>query len=318
MHVSYDLLRTFLVAAEAGTFAGAARQRRVSVSAISQGVRTLEAQLGFPLFERMGRRVRLTRVGAALLPTLKAEFARIDEALAGAAEDVARVRGRVVLGSPRTFGRHWLRPRLPALLAAHESLQVDVVFDVPSVLERRLAEGTLDLAILVRPAELAGVATVPLARETFLAVGAPAYLEHRGHPRTVADFQAARWAVFDPDLPMHAPWWRASFGPKAALPRQVVCQVASLEELLALAEVGVALTVLPDYLVAPSVEARRLVVLEPAAGQYARQRPAGNTIFLAWREGVAESARLRAVREALRSEPPAPAARGPGPRNRRV
>lgn len=315
MNVSYDLLRTFMAAAEAGTFAGAARRRRVSVSAISQGVRALEAQLGFPLFERLGRRVRLNHGGALLLRTLKVEFARIDEALASAAEDFTQVRGRVALGSPRTFGRHWLRPRLPALLAAHEALQVDVEFDVPSVLERRLVEGALDLAILVRPAELPGVATVPLARETFVAVGAPAYLERRGQPRSLAEFQAQRWATFDRDLPMHAPWWRASFGPRAALPEHVICQMASLEELLALAEAAVALTVLPDYLVAPSVEAGTLVMLPPGPGQYARQRTAGNTLFLAWREGVAESARLSAVRDSLRG--PVPAGPVPGPRRAR-
>ena len=304
MSVSYDLLRTFLVAAEVGTFAGAARERRVSVSAISQAVRTLEAQLGFPLFERLGRRVRLTPAGGGLLQTLKVEFARIDKALEVAAEDVTQLRGRVAIGSPRTFGRHWLRPRLPPLLKAHEALRLTVEFDVPSVLERRLVEGALDVIILVRPSALPGVATVPLARERFVAVGAPGYLQHRGPPSTLADFLSQRWAVFDEDLPMHAPWWRASFGSRAALPEHIACQVASLEELLALAEAGVALAVLPDYLVGPSVEAGKLVMLEPASGQHSRQRAAGNTLFLAWREGAMESARMKAVRQALRMEAP--------------
>jgi DNA-binding transcriptional LysR family regulator len=299
MAVSYDLLRTFVSAAEAGSFAAAAREARVSVSAISQKVRALEAQLGIPLFERLGRRVRLTGAGGTLLGTLKEEFARIDGALAGVAEDFTQVRGRVAVGSPRTFGRHWLRPRLYPLLSAHEALQVDMEFNVPSVLERRLLEGALDLTILVRPAELPGVETVRLAHETFVAVGSAAYVRRWGQPRTLAEFQAQRWAVFDRDLPMHAPWWRASFGPKAALPTRIVCCVPSLEELLALAEAGVALTVLPDYLVAPAVEERRVVVLAPAAGQYSRQRAAGNTLFLAWRQGLVESARIRVVRQAL-------------------
>jgi DNA-binding transcriptional LysR family regulator len=79
----------------------------------------------------------------------------------------------------------------------------------------------------------------------------------------------------------------------------MVCCVPNLEELLALAEAGVALTVLPDYLVAPALEERRVMVLAPAAGQYSRQRAAGNTLFLAWRQGLVESARIRVVRQAL-------------------
>jgi DNA-binding transcriptional LysR family regulator len=299
LSISYDLLRTFVAAAEAGTFAAAASRERISVSAISQKVRALEAQLGQPLFERLGRRVRLLPAGTTLLETLKPEMARIDDALASLREDFTQVRGRVCVGAPRAFWSHWLRPRLPPVLAAHEALQVDVEFNVPSVLERRLHEGALDLAIFGRPAQLPGIKTLPLARETFVAVGAPAYLKRWGQPRTLADFQAQRWAVFDQDMAMHLPWWRASFGSKAALPERIVCRMPSLEELLALAEASVALVVLPDYLVTPAVSGGRVLVLEPAPGQHARQRAAGNTLFLAWREGMVESARFRAVRQAL-------------------
>jgi hypothetical protein len=42
-----------------------------------------------------------------------------------------------------------------------------------------------------------------------------------------------------------------------------------------------------------------LRVLEPARGQHTRQRPARNTIFLAWRRGAIESARLHEARQAL-------------------
>jgi DNA-binding transcriptional LysR family regulator len=162
-------------------------------------------------------------------------------------------------------------------------------------------DGLLDFAVLVRPAELSGVTTSPIALETFLAIGATRTRGGHPGPRTLADFQAQRWAVFDGDLAMHRTWWRAAFGPKAALPERVSCQVASLEELLALAESGAVLTVLPDYLVGPAVAAGRVTVLAPAPGQYARQRSAGNTIFLAWRTGAVESARVRAVREVLQS-----------------
>jgi DNA-binding transcriptional LysR family regulator len=160
------------------------------------------------------------------------------------------VRGRVAVGSPRTFGRHGLGPRLPALLSAHPELTVTVEYGVPSVLERRLAEGHIDLVILARPSELPGIETRPIATETFLAVAAPACLARRGQPRTAADFREHRYVVFDRDLAMHAPWWRAAFGGRTALPENIACEVASLEEMMALAIAGAAIAVLPDYQVA--------------------------------------------------------------------
>jgi DNA-binding transcriptional LysR family regulator len=299
MEIDYELLKTFVAAARARTFGAAATERRVSVSAISQQIKALETQLGVPLFERIGRGVRLTPAGQSLAGVLQVELGRIDEALERAVTDHAVVRGRVAVGSPRTFGRHWLGPRLPALLSAHPELTVTVEYGVPSVLERRLAEGHLDLVILARPSELPGIDTRPIATETFVAVAAPAYLARHGQPRTPAEFREHRYVVFDPDLAMHAPWWRATFGARAALPEHIVCEVASLEEMMALAIAGAVIAVLPDYQVADAVRAGALRVLEPARGQHARQRPARNTIFLAWRRGAIESARLQAARQAL-------------------
>ena len=255
LNVSWDLLRTFLHAASARTFGAAAAERRLTVSAISQQMKSLEAALGVPLFERVGRNVRLTADGRRLLQRLQPAAATVTEALHELVERHGQVAGPVAIGSPRGFGAVWLRPRLPRLMAAHPALQLSVEFDVPSVLERRLVEGALDFCILGRPSELPGVSTQPIATETFIAVASPSLArKHRG-------FEQARYVVFDDDLPMLAPWWRASFGRAAKLQPQIAARVASLDELQALAEAGTGIAVLPDYFVADAVKARRLVKL---------------------------------------------------------
>jgi DNA-binding transcriptional LysR family regulator len=296
--LNYELLRTFLAAGTAPTFTAAAASRHVTVSAISQQIRALEGQLGVPLFERAGRRVHVTPAGQALVAALRPAFVQIEAALEAALADHAVVRGLIALAAPRSFGRVWLRPRLAPLLHTHPELTFKLEFDVPSVLERRLVDGALDLVLLARPAELAGVVTQPLATETFVAVASPAYLRAHGIPRTRAEFQQHRFLVFDRDLAMHGPWWRAAFGGRAELPAKIVGEVASLEEMQALAEQGVALAVLPDYLVAEALAARLLVALPPEGGAR-RPRPAMNTLFLAWRASEITSARLRVTRDAL-------------------
>ncbi len=296
MTINYELLKTFVAAGSARTFGEAAAQRRVSVSAISQQVKILEAQLGVPLFERLGRRVRLTASGRALLETLREELGRIDAALEAASSEYARIRGTVRIGAPQTFGGVWLRPRLASLLAQHEELRAVVELGVPSILERHLVDGALDLAVLVRSPEASSIASEPIATETFVAVAAPSYLERAGTPRTLSDFQQRRWIVFDSDLAMHAPWWRATFGARAALPTDIVCEISSLEHMMALAIDGSGLAVLPDYLIAAAIDDRRLRVMQPTARARAQ-----NTIYLAWRRTAMQSARMQAAMSALRS-----------------
>src|SRR5882724_2789863 len=60
-------LRTFVVVAEAGGFASAHQQLRLSQPAASRQIQALEAELGIPLFDRVGRGIKLTSEGEDLL-----------------------------------------------------------------------------------------------------------------------------------------------------------------------------------------------------------------------------------------------------------
>lgn len=299
--VNLELLRTFVVASTSPTFAEAARARGVSVSAISQQVKALEGQVGLLLFERIGRRVRLTPEGKRLAEALQVHLAGVADALDEATGAGTRLAGVVTLGGPRTFGAHFVTPRLVSLLRRTPGLRVDQQFDVPSVLERRLLEGQLDFAILARPADALGLEVAALAMETFLAVAAPALLARLPRGRDEAALRTWPWLVFDRDLPMHGPWWSASFGRQAPMPQTVVAAVAGLESLQQLAEAGLGAVVLPDYLVAPALKSGRLVVVTPASSGPRRPRPATNTLFLAWRRGAPVTARADAVRRSLTS-----------------
>jgi len=295
-----ELLRTFVAAEAAPTLAAAAASRHVTKSAVSQQLKTLEAQLGVALFEKVGRNVRPTEAARALASTLRAAFATIDDSVEAAREVQSAVRGDVRIGSPRPFARVWLRPRLPELLHAHPDLLLDVTFGVPSELERRTLAGELDLAILVRAPESAALEMAPLFVETFEAVASAGYLRAHGTPRSAEELAAHRLIVFDRDLPMHAAWWRASFGGRAALRGAVACRIASLDEMLALAAAGAGIAVLPDYFVAEAVAAGDVVAIRPrSASSTRRAAPAKNAIVLAWRRGAAGSARVRAVRDTL-------------------
>ncbi|MBN8470563.1 LysR family transcriptional regulator [Corallococcus exiguus] len=295
---NHEALWTLWEVSRAGTHAAAATRLGITASAVGQQLKALERHVGVALFERVGRRARLTPAGAALVARLGEHLPAVDAALEAASEAQRAVRGEVSLGGPWPFFRYWLRPRLPGLLARHPELRLDVRFDVPSRVSRLLLDGALDLGIVGLLPDAPGLEVRPVAQEAFVAVGAPSYLKRWGTPRGARDFGAHRFIAFDADLAMLAPWWRATFGPKEPLPAQVVCRVANLDEMLALVEAGVGLAVLPDYLVAPAVREKRVVTLTPELARRSARKPRG-TLYVAWRRAAAPTARFLAVRDWL-------------------
>ena len=66
--ISLDHLRTFVAAADEGSFSAAGRRLGRAQSVVSEIIAKLEAQLRLPLFERVGRFPQLTPGGTSLLP----------------------------------------------------------------------------------------------------------------------------------------------------------------------------------------------------------------------------------------------------------
>jgi DNA-binding transcriptional LysR family regulator len=76
--VSLDQLRTFVAAADEGSFSAAARRLRRTQSAVSETMANLEAQLGVTLFDRSNRYPRLTTEGVVLLADARSVVGGVD------------------------------------------------------------------------------------------------------------------------------------------------------------------------------------------------------------------------------------------------
>ena len=87
--MSFDQLESFVAVAEEGALVRAARRLHVSQPPLTRRLRSLEDELGAPLFERLARGVRLTEAGEALLPVARRVIAEV----AAAREAVRRARG---------------------------------------------------------------------------------------------------------------------------------------------------------------------------------------------------------------------------------
>src|SRR3979490_2862313 len=76
--VSLDQLRTFIAAADEGSFSAGGRRLRRAQSVVSQTLANLETQLGVKLFDRSSRSPLRTTQGLAILAEARAVVNRMD------------------------------------------------------------------------------------------------------------------------------------------------------------------------------------------------------------------------------------------------
>jgi DNA-binding transcriptional LysR family regulator len=109
-----------------GGFTRAADALLVAQPSLSQGVRTLEAELGVALFHRLGRRVQLTSAGEALLEPARRMLRDAATARAAVAEVAGVVAGRLDLAALPTLAVDPLAPLVGAFRSAHPGVAVHV------------------------------------------------------------------------------------------------------------------------------------------------------------------------------------------------
>ena len=164
-------LRSFEAAARTSSFAAAATELRVTAGAISYQIRALEAHLGFTLFERLPRGVRLTAMGVAYLPPVRKAFEELADSTLGLFGRSERV--QVAVHAPVSFAALWLAPRLPAFNAANPGIDIrlsSVIWDHP------VPDETTDLEIRYGMGHWHGYRAEHLLNQNIIAVCSPTLL----------------------------------------------------------------------------------------------------------------------------------------------
>jgi DNA-binding transcriptional LysR family regulator len=172
-NLDMDVLRTLLVAAEAGSFARAAPLVGRSQSAVSLQMSKLERQVGRPLF--LPRRVggseteaglRLTPTGQTVLEYARRILALNDEGIA-AARGVA-AEGTVRFGITQDLAETWLPVVLARFARTHPGIQVETVVGRSAAMLESLVAEKLDVALVfsmpVAPGNMPVSAVMPVWR----------------------------------------------------------------------------------------------------------------------------------------------------------
>jgi LysR family glycine cleavage system transcriptional activator len=161
-------LRAFEAAARTSSFTAAAAELRLTSGAISYQIRALEAHLGFALFERLPRGVKLTAMGVAYLPPVRKAFEQLADSTVGLFGGSER--GQITVHAPVSLAGLWLAPKLPSFSAAFPAIDVrlsSVIWDNP------VPDEATDLEIRYGSGQWRGYRTERLLNQSILAVCSP-------------------------------------------------------------------------------------------------------------------------------------------------
>lgn len=251
-----DQLKRMAVLAEVvrqGSFAGAARQLRITTSAVSQQVRALEQDMGVTLMHRSTRKLSLTPAGERFHAGCAAMWAAAAQAQAQLQQLRDAPEGELRLALTVGFARH-VGPALAPLMAAHPGLRLhlQVEDDLTDLVEHRI-----DLAVRFGRLPDSPWVAQRLGSLRMSVYAAPAYLARQGVPSTPDELAGADWLALQDgtDRPR-----RLSLGGQeiTCLPRCTSNNQLSLQQLC---EAGLGLALLGDDDVADSVAAGRLLRL---------------------------------------------------------
>ena len=184
MNTDHNQLRFFLAVAKEHNFRAAADHLGVTRSAVSQGIRRLEDNLGVALFQRSTRNVSLTEAGEILHRQIAAPLAAVSAALEEASI-VGPARGLLRVAVTSIAERFLSGPLIRSFMEAHPGVTLDVTVTDD---ESDIVAAGFDAGVRLGEVIEQEMITVPLTGpQRQMVVATPAYLATHGAPKQPSD-----------------------------------------------------------------------------------------------------------------------------------
>lgn len=263
MNVNLKLLQTFLLVAEHRSFVAAAEESHRSGPAVSMQIKQLEAQLGVTLFRRTTRNVELTPEGTQLLAAARRALNELDNGLTQLREAVDFHSARVALSCIPTVAGTLLPPILAAFSKEYPRVTVHVrEVGVPE-LQSDVRSGDVDFGIGLRTARgMTGLAFRSVLDDEYYALVEQGYRPQRTRGITLRELamlpvlSLAASTRFQEDI--------QSAAREQGVRLQTRYEFMQISTMVAMAEQGLGVAVLPRVAIPAHTHLKPLPVIEPA------------------------------------------------------
>jgi DNA-binding transcriptional LysR family regulator len=265
---SLDLnkLKIFSSVVRNGGYKGASEELNLTRSAISQAITQLESSIGLKLFLRFGNQMHLTDEAQKFHSDLE----RYNRSLIASLEKLTSLkqqtalRGTLVIGAFLEFAKSQLIPVLKSFMENHPEVQLKLVFDSPSRLQKLLETHKIDISLSIFPhAGVKSISSVPLMTEELVLVA---------KKDSAFDISSAKQILLAPVIdyfPQHLlikSWWKVHFGEKSTPHFHIRTYAASADMVVEMVLSGLGIGVVPRYLIEKELSCERLRILRPTSG----------------------------------------------------
>ena len=245
--MDWDKLKIFHAVAEAGSFTNATVNLNLSQSAISRQIQSLEEELKVKLFERHARGLTLTEDGEYVFKTAHEVISKLKEVEATLRDKKNKPSGKITITTVRSFGTHWLTPRIQEFMQLNPEIEVELIFDDK---ELDLSTREADIGIWMRRPKQLNYIQRKLMDINYHVYGSIKYLEKYGYPKNINDLNKHKFISYGKGAPspVFNPDWALKLGMKDNKKRKPIMKVNSVYGLLLAVQSGVGLAALPDYI----------------------------------------------------------------------
>ena len=274
MSLDFITLRLFCDVVETESFSRAAERNFISQSAVSQRIRSLEADLGQSLLDRGKGQTKIlpTDAGRILYEganLILREIVELETRLNGLSEEIA---GTVKVATVYSVGLHALPGRLKPFLAAYPQVNVHLEYSQTLKIYQDVLCGAIDVGIVACPAPKTGVRIVPFGEESIALICAPEHPLASREEVTLSDLEGLPFIGFTADIPT-----RRQIDDRlqaAGVKVRVVHAFDNIETIKNLVEIGSGISLLPEDTVRVEVREGELATVALSAAS-AFKRPVG-------------------------------------------
>lgn len=186
-------LEIFVRVVDAGSFSAVARHQHMGQPAVSKAVFQLEEWLGVSLLMRSTRSVVPTEAGRIFYERARRTIEEADEAVLAARGSASSFSGNLRVSASVCFGRLHVIPNLPAFLAEHPAIEIELVLDDRHV---DLVNEGIDVALRMGAMPDSNMTARRIAEGRRIVVATPVYLQRYGTPASPGDLSDHQAIVY--------------------------------------------------------------------------------------------------------------------------
>jgi DNA-binding transcriptional LysR family regulator len=291
-----DHVEAFLAIVRSGGFARGSAALHLSQPAASRRIKLLEAELGAPLFDRLGRGATLTEAGRAFLPHAQALLASMRDGI----EAVSAVRGTghgtVTLALVGTLASSSLTARLSRVRQAHPGLDLRLRTALSAEVSALVLRGDADLGLRYGTDPDPGLLPVIIHQERLVPVCPPWHPLAAGETGLTTALAGQRWLAFPPRPGAPGDPYAMAFQQLLAAHGLGSAEILPIDSLTAqkrMVEAGFGLAILPESSLEEELRTGTLAAIDAPA------LTATLPVALIRRRNAFQSGAARALTEAL-------------------